>query len=460
MPNNNDERLIARLSGFLSENMGLYFPEKHREELKRKMSAAMKDFGFERFDTFTHWLLSAPLTRHQIEILARHLTVRETYFFRETKAFDVLEQRILPELISSRRQKEKRIRIWSAGCSTGEEAYSMAILLGRLVPDIKDWNITILATDINPHVLKNAEKGVYSEWSFRETQPRIKELYFKKLDNGKYEIHPDIKEMVVFNYLNLSEDTYPSLSNNTNAMDLILCRNVLMYFAPGYAESTVRRFHRSLIEGGSLIVSVVEVSSLFASEFHPVRFKDMTFYKKDSNFVRSGKVVPLLNNGNARPSIPCKRSKPSKRRERPSLKSTNAAETVKHTSTPYEEASARVLANQGRLTDALRWCEKAIEADKLNPGLYYLLATIQLEQGMTDEAIAGLNKALYLDPDYILAYFTLGSVMHSLGRKDESGRYFRNTAEILLRYKPEEILPESDGMTAGRLAELLRSVNS
>lgn len=289
MPN---KLLMTKLSDYLSMHMGLYFPEKRWEELWQKMSLAMRDFNFDQVERFVPWLLSAPLTRQQVETLASHLTVRETYFFRENNTFELLEKKILPELIKTRQKNEKRLRIWCAGCSTGEEPYSVAILLIRMIPDFKDWNITILATDINPQTLQKAKEGIYSEWSFRGTPQWVKDDYFNKSNGGHYEIRPSLKDLVHFSYLNLMEDIYPALPNNTNAMDLILCRNVLMYFSPDQAKSVVGRFSQCLIETGFLIVGVVEVSALYFSSFTPVHLRNMTFYRKDGLVIKSSRKFP------------------------------------------------------------------------------------------------------------------------------------------------------------------------
>ncbi len=150
--------------------------------------------------------------------------------------FEALEDRILPELIRSRSVGNRRLRIWSAGCATGEEPYSIAIALRRALPVPEDWRITILATDINPHILRKASAGVYGEWSFRNAPPWLKGTWFRPKKDGKLEILPEIRKMVSFAYLNLAEDIFPSPVNNTNAMDLIFCRNVLMYFAAERAQ--------------------------------------------------------------------------------------------------------------------------------------------------------------------------------------------------------------------------------
>ncbi len=485
--------LISRLSDHLSTHMGLHFPEKRWGELRKKMSAAMEVFDYKSEEEFIHWLLSAPLTQHQVELLACRLTVKETYFFRENQTFEALKKSILPELISMRRKTDTRLRIWSAGCSTGEEAYSIAILLTEVIPDIKDWNITILATDINPDALQRAKKGIFSEWSFRDIPSRIKSQYFDSLGNGHYAIRSPFKEMITFSYLNLSEDTYPLLSNNTNAMDLIFCRNVLMYFAPERVQKVLQRFRQALLDRSHLIVSVVEASPLLSAGFAPVRFTGTTLYRKDNNCANETRINPVPPLFSAEASAkPVDQSKPPRLSGRPRLKDTKATKLTAKTLTPYEEALdsyrkglyeeterslvgilsanpdslqaiillTRALANQGKLTDAFSWSEKAISADKLNPGLYYLRATVLEEQGKPQEAIASLTRALYLDPDFVLAHFSLSNLTKRLGRHDESRKHLRNTVELLSRYRPDEILPESGEITAGRLAEILRSTGT
>ena len=129
-----DDRL-QQLSDFVAARMGLYFPRKRWVDLERQTNSAAREFGFADADAFLSWLLSSPLTREQIEMLASHLTVAETYFWREPQVFEALRDQILPALIHQREQSNKRLRIWSAGCATGEEAYSITIVLRQLIPD-------------------------------------------------------------------------------------------------------------------------------------------------------------------------------------------------------------------------------------------------------------------------------------------------------------------------------------
>ena len=274
---------LAQLSEFVANRMGFYFPPERWLDLERGMRSVSRAFEFDDIESCVQWLVSSPVSRSRIEILASHLTVGETYFFRERPSFDLLEARVLPELIDRRRNTERRLRIWSAGCCTGEEAYSIAILLKRMLPDLEDWQITVLATDINPQFLKKAIDGRYGEWSFRGAPAEFKETYFAKRHNGRFEILPEIKRMVTFSYLNLMEDTYPSLLSNSNAMDIIFCRNVLMYFGSERAKEVVRKLRLSLLDGGWLIVSPCEASHVLFEQFTTVNFPGTILYKKDNH---------------------------------------------------------------------------------------------------------------------------------------------------------------------------------
>ena len=200
---------LSQLNDFITKRMGLRFPQKRWADLERGITSAAHDFGFSDIDSCIEWLLSSKPSKSQIEILASYLTVGETYFFREEKVFSALEDRILKDLIQQRRKTDRYLRIWSAGCATGEEPYSIAILLDKMLPDLQDWNITILATDINPDFLKKAITGIYGNWSFRECPKWVTEKYFKKTANNRYEILSNIKKMVVFQYHNLCDDIYP-----------------------------------------------------------------------------------------------------------------------------------------------------------------------------------------------------------------------------------------------------------
>jgi len=289
------DALLGRFSKFIENTMGLHFTTNRRRDLESRIGDVVKEFNFDNAESCIDSLISSPLKRNQIETLASCLTIGETYFFREKKSFDALENHILKRLIQSRRENGKILRIWSAGCATGEEPYSIAILLSKIISDIKDWNVTILAADINPLFLQKASDGLYSKWSFRGVPSEIIGQYFKLKNEGNYEILPKIKKLVKFTYLNLAEDTYPSFINDTNAMDIIFCRNVLMYFNSECQRKVVKNLYRSLIQGGWLVVSPSEASHGIFSQFQTVNFPGAILYRKDRD-KQSRQKVPQKHN--------------------------------------------------------------------------------------------------------------------------------------------------------------------
>lgn len=490
--------VLAKLSNYISENLGLYFPRKRWNDLRDKFLLASIEFGYSDAEQCINWFLSAPLTQEMVETLSSYLTIGETSFLRDIKIYDELEKHVLPELISSRCKTGKHIRIWSAGCSSGEEPYSIAFLLHKMIPDLKDWSISILATDINPRALKKAKEGIYNKWSFRGTPKWAKDGYFSRTRENKYKIKPYIKKMVTFSYHNLAKDPYPSLLYNTTAIDIIFCRNVIMYFRPQLIKKIIKCFYRSLLNKGWLIVSGSEGSHVHMSQFVTVNFPGTIFYRKDLS--KSGAMeefqvntpvfihdydpevfpeVPLP--APESPPLPVWDVTTKSRREKPKTEEPKL-KTFVEVKTLYEQGNypeveniltehllqnhkdykamtllAKACSNQGKFSKAIEWCEKEIAINKFNPGCYYLLALIFQEQGEIDEAISSLNRSIYLDPDYVLAHYTLGNIILRKRNFKKAEKHFDNALSILSKYKKEEILPESDGISAGRLTEIIKT---
>ncbi len=480
MPHKIPDELLVRFSDFLAARTGLFFPANRLQDLARGIKAAARDLGCDSGEQCIRQLMLAPLAREQIEILASHLTVGETYFFREKKSLEVLENHILPELIRDRRQQgQPHLRIWDAGCASGEEAYTLAILLSRLITDLEEWQVHILATDINPVALQKAVQGNYGKWSFRDTLPEIVERHFVRRD-GRWEILPHLKGMVTFAYHNLAADPYPALANQTNAMDLILCRNVLMYFAAVQARKVLQNLGKSLVEGGWLIVSLTETSMVRLAPLVTVNFPGATVYRKDSGAKQIEPEAvcptfqPAVNLGNQQKArldfpealdrlpawppelIPAPVPEPPARVPKAEV---TAAIGEGALAEPVEDLvqKARSCADLGDLGAALSWCEQAVATDRLNPAWQYLRAAILQEQEALGEAASSLRTAIYLDQDFIMAHFALGNVTLRQGNTRGARKHFDNVLVLLDGYLPDQALPEAEGITAGRLREIVLS---
>src|SRR5271168_3123718 len=272
-----EPRLLLQLNDHLAGHIGLSFPPDRLSEFTRKIKAAAKEFGMEPADC-VNWLLSSPLTKEQIHTLSYHLTIGETYFFRDPRAFEILEDEVLTKLIRLRRDTGKYLRLWSAGCCTGEEPYSIAMLLARMLDDLQSWRISILGTDINSNFLKKAQRGIYEPWSFRVVSPEIKVRYFRHI-KGKYELNPAIKKMVHFERMNLA-DGRPPEGLLLSSMDIIFCRNVLMYFPKDQAVRVFGRLHNALADGGVMVSTPFELSYVPEHLFERLPHKGAVLLKK------------------------------------------------------------------------------------------------------------------------------------------------------------------------------------
>lgn len=443
---------LPPLAGLVGERLGLDFPPERWPDLERCMRAAALESGGEDPDAFAQRLLGAAPDNRQLEALAHALTIGETYFFREPRSFDVLEREILPPLIEARRTAGRSLRLWSTGCCTGEEAYSLAIVVDRLLPQREDWHVTILATDVNPRFLRLASRGEYGAWSFRDAPPGLKERYFREAGKERFEIDPRIRRMVKFAALNLAEPCYPNWANNTHSMDLILCRNVLMYFSPLPMQQVLCRLERALVDGGWLSVSATEMSVRGLHSLAPIHFDGVVFYRKGALPTAAAPAAPQRMALEPLPLV----AEPAAPEvaEAPAAAAAPAAES----DAPDVLQLARMQANAGRLDLARQTIEAAIAgAAKLDAGAHHLHAVILAELGHEPPARAAFRRALYLEPGFVLAHHALGQLALQHGSRADAERHFGNALALLLRLPAGAVLPHSDGLAAGHLRALIEA---
>ncbi|GFO56444.1 protein-glutamate O-methyltransferase [Geomonas sp. Red276] len=467
---------LARLCDLFARHMGLSFPKERWDSLDSALAAASRRFKFGDPRAFAAWLLSSPLHRQQVEVLAGYLTIGETYFFRDPRTLDVAQKELFSPLVAARRWRQRRLRIWSAGCSSGEEPYTLAILLDRMLPEIARWNITILATDLNPDALGKGVAGRYGKWSFRATPSWFREQYFESSREDEFRVIDRVRRMVSFAYLNLADDRYPSLITNTNAMDVIFCRNVLMYFTPDVAREVASKLERSLADDGWLILGPAESLPRGFLHLKPVSFGGVVAYRKH---VRQQAAPPSRAAGRelaeAVPGAPAVEEEAAA--AKPPPPSFPAAANLFRLG-EYAEAArqlegigaagsltadgrsllVRALANGGRLDEALAACDAALAGEKLDPALHVMRAEILQEKGEGTEARASLQRALYLDPCLVPAHFALGNLALWSGDVPGACRHFENARRLLDPLPAEAEVPGSEGMSAGRLREVLDSM--
>lgn len=460
--------MLHAYSKFIAEKLGLDFSEDKQRDLERGIPELLKQFRIEDPLACLNWLEQKPLTHLEMDVLSSCFTIGETYFFREKASFQVLEKDILPNLIARRRTEGKFLRLWSAACSSGEEAYSLAILLHRLIQDIETWNITLLATDINIQAIAKMKMGIYGDWSFRDLSQDIKKTYFKKTPTGRYQIISKIKKIITPLYLNLVEDAYPSLLNNTNGMDIIFCRNVLMYFVPELANRVIHKLTRSLTRDGFIFFGVCEHPMIEGNGLQPKIVHGSTFFEKGDTLSnleaepgRATQIPPTLMITDALPLlVPEPQFEPKILKEKSAVKGEEKPiEETQTTSVETLTSQARILANQGKLETALDVVNQAIEINKVNAQAHYLKALILQELSLLSESVAELKKAIYLDPDFVLPYFSLGNIAILQGKPKEAKRNFDIVLSLIKPYDPKSILPGSEEFVVERMREVIHSMN-
>jgi len=225
----------------------------------------------------------------EYEALLEGLLTQETSFFRYPAVYEALEKTILPELQERKFWRDPRtLRIWSAGCSTGEEAYSIAITLSDALKFAEAWEIEILATDISRRALRHAEHGAYSRRSLEHVSPRQVETYFTAARSG-FQVRSRIRRMISFAQTNLAEPMY------FGKFDCIFCMNVLMYFSEERRLSILRHFYDALEPGGYFLLGHSETLSSTPVKFEPVRLGDCRLYRKPLEQLRP--VVAVAEGG-------------------------------------------------------------------------------------------------------------------------------------------------------------------
>lgn len=435
----------------VGRRLGLRLPRERLADLERVLTDGLRSSRLGSVQAYLRWLDGLSVGSPEWARIAARLTIGETYFFRDRAAFDGLEQRVLPELIAARRSEGVlRLRLWSAGCATGEEPYSLAILLDRLLADRPAWAVTILATDINQEALAAAQRGCYREWSLRDTPAAVRDRYFRGRRGAAFEIAPRIREMVTFAPLNLVEDGYPSLVTNTTAMDLILCRNVLMYFDPATQGESVARLQRALLKGGWLVLSAVEASPELLRPLVAVHLTETIFHRKVDAYEPTLQPADLMEPrrvpvAEERSSSKVPRTEPSQS-SRPTMEGSLGL-----------LATARSLADQGQLESARLVAEDAVAEMRLDPERHLLLAAISQELGDGQAARASLRRAIYLAPDSASAHFLLGTILLREGERRRGRRCLENALRLLEPLAAEQAVDGAGGLTAGRLRETARS---
>ncbi|NHC33079.1 CheR family methyltransferase [Scytonema millei] len=506
-----NETTVQNFIQLISARTGLQVRPQDRQELCKKLETRMKVLKLNAPEKYYQLLLGSTddsnSNREWQELLIL-LTVGETYFFRDQGHFKLLKHQILPELIESKRKaclnsltQKPSLRIWSAGCSSGQEPYSIAILVKELIPDLSDWEVVILGTDINSEAIEKARRGIYESWSFRQVDPQLQKHYFQQRKLG-WELDPRIRRMVKFQCSNLLQDSFPSSTLNIHDMDIIICRNVFIYFSFDAIATVIEKFYQTLRPYGYLIVGHTELSGQNLSKFKLKAFTESIVYQRQntSNETKNSFNNAIIQNSHNQVDIPKSipksiphqltnfqlnhlkhnslKLKPISERSPVALptivsqsisdlaivetlfqsgeysRAIQAAQTLIQQHPKSFKAYyliAQSWANLGDYERATHYCQQAIKLDNLSEKPYYLLARIAEEQGDLEKAKTLLKKIIYLAPESIAAYLELGSLYEKAGDRQRANKMLATALELLKKLSPTSAIEPYEQVLASEL---------
>ena len=442
------------------------------------------------------WGLQRGGASGEITALARELTVNETYFFRNIEQFHALAEVVLPERMRVERTP-RTLRMLSAGCASGEEAYTMAIVARQRIED-PSWQVSIRAVDLNSAVLEKAAQGRYSSWALRETPQDVQRAWFQPAGRDQV-LAPEIRSAVTFEARNLASedpDLWPPAF-----YDVIFCRNVLMYFSRDQMRAAIARIAQSLAPGGFLFLGHAETLRGVSDRFH-LRHTHGTFYYELKGAGEPERVAPLAQPvPSSRPVSPAIMDlgehwfdtiRKASERVAALLAPPMANGATVHTPVlawdpapalhlfreeRYAEAldcvrgrppltdqdpdvlllEATLLAHGGHVAAAEAMCQRLLHVDEFNAGAHYVLALCSEHSAQQDRAVEHYKVAAYLDPEFAMPRLHLGLLARRMGNRDEARRELTEAIALLKREDPSRVLLFGGGFGREALVALSAS---
>ncbi len=471
------EKDFALFQSFLIEESGLYFDKDRAQLLHLALWRRLQELQYNSYQEYYTLLQRQPEGRFELVRLLNLITIGETYFFRNRPQFDALIDTILPEIIQNKMYSSQRcIRIWSAGCSKGDEPYSVAIAIIEVLPLFENWNISILGTDINSEALAYAREASYTQRDVAQLPRVYLNKYFQR-KGIRYVLNNKVRGLVRFEYHNLARDSFNL--QGMHDLDIIFCRNVTIYFDLPTTKRIIDNFYDCLAPGGYLFLGHAETLWQITTKFEIKELPQTIVYKKASSPVDNTSIRPFVGVPEFEFSAlsfnegPLKRDAISKCEWSGRGQSDNDVDRGrigrKEWILLYKEATrllkekdyegailcfdriirqnknhtqayfgkATILANQARYKDAIDILKRIIEMDSLYIEAYYLLGVLSYKISNFKEAEIQFRKVIYIDPEIILAYFNLGNIYLCQRMFNRAAREFNNAIR-LLEAKPRE----------------------
>lgn len=456
------ESPLNRLGELIEARTGL----SRRSPMQDDLNVLLQTLAEGDLPAYLARLEGSPETSAAWQDLLRVLTVGETYFLRDQSHFHLLRSHILPQIVARRlAEGQRQLNIWSVGCATGEEPYSLAITLHEHLPDLAQWQVNLYGTDINGSALQIARLGVYRKWAFRHTDIDFQQRYFDQVANG-LQIKGFVRQMVTFRHANLLQG--PPLPR----MDLILCRNVLMYFGTQHVYRAETLFHDTLVPGGWLLLGHAETLRHHREHWLTHLFPGSPVYQKrppDAPAMQG--EIPVEHHDSPRFTTTTTAVAPSVQqavdRYDDALQAFKAGDAALaeslladlcHTGTGTPASAvllARIYADQGQDHAAHQCLDRALQRDPLLADAHYLRALLYLESGDQATAVKSLKATLYCQRNHPLASFVMGNISAQHGELKEAQRHWENARRAIRALTDNSPVSDISDMTAGRLSQMV-----
>jgi chemotaxis protein methyltransferase CheR len=450
-PFSDDE--FTTLTDLLYRAAGLAFDDSRRESLAFSVHERMRAAGCTDVASYLE-LVAGTTGADERQALLDEVTIPETHFFRNPPQIRALRKYVLPELLKQA-AATRRLRIWSAGCSTGEEPYTIAMLLRELLPSSSRWDIKVIASDISTRALSAARRGRYGDRAFVMTDPvDLQRFFVLDTEAGCYEVREELKELIEFRHHNLVTEAPPV---GPGELDLLLCRNVTIYFDRDTTRSLMQRFHTSLRDGGYLFLGHAETLWQISDAFALVPLGDAFVYRRPGPDGERRSVLPdRRTEDEPRPTKADRRRtiddrrKPSVSRRGLVLPSAPPASPPPPAVDPLD--AVRAAAESGRYAEAADLAAEVTTADPLRQQAHYLHGLALTNMGRDADALVVLRKAVYLAPDDGFAHFLLAGALERLDEPVAAVRSYRAAASTLGARPLDAVAPELGGRSVAELA--------
>ena len=443
-----------QLKAFIIERTGLIYFNDKDADLYQRLSRRFEALALTNCQIYFDILRNGPDASGEFDRMVVELTIGETYFFRHQEQFDALKSKVIPDILA-RNEAPRRLRIWCAGCSIGAEPYSLAIMLAEdFGSALIGWDAKIIATDINRAFLAKAEAGVFDDWAFRTTSKELRERHFVPVQKS-WMIKPDHKKLVEFHYHNLLNSPMPVLKDSWASIDLIICRNVMIYFDwSTVANSIMPHFESSLGNDGWLVIGHAEqahgAKSLTLTQLPGVSLYQKTSQPQDPPSIFARPATPVLSTmaGFVPPVFVA-----------PILPPVPAISTAASmgSSLAADIGKLRRLADEGKFEKALTFSDELLFKHKLDARPYYYRALILEHLGRRRDVETNLLQAIQLDHRFVMAHYYLALFYRQNKDLKKAKGSFQSVRTLIENLDDAVPIAEADDLNVGDLKMMVAS---